>query len=686
MSRRPWMVAVLATLLVGGTAAPAGAVPSGAGATRALSALVTTVQASPVAATRDPAGRLNVIRTRGDGVILRDQMATPGSRFLGWRASSGPALLAMAAESDTFVAVEAGLDASGNIYVSRQNNAGSDQWTAWQQLLDLQLTSIALARNADGRLEMIGTLFSGSVIRRTQVAAGSVDAAAGWGPWRVLDGELMQSVAAEINSDGRITIVGIGRSGASTGLPFVRTQTAVNSTSWWQWTPLPGGPLPGGAHLNSIAIAKSNDDKLKVFGIDDAGRLLLIREATFDATSWDPSWFVAQDGHGGAIAAQSDANGTIHLFGNDGAGTLSYRTGSIDDVYGSWRPLNQYLPAIDFSVPKLKALVIRVEWPGRFQGPNGRGLSELTQMVNSDQYWPEVSYGGRPDFTVSTVGQMVAIPAPSASLTPCSAEYYRAISSVVDPIAANRSRDPNLFDKVLYYLPNLPECTALGVVGRGEVGGKRAWVNANPTDKASDTQGILHELGHTLGLDHATARSCFDGAHQPVTLSTDCTDASHGDPHSVMGNRQSGGIAASQRAYLGWMNGRMANVPASGFTYTISPVELTMIEPGRSTLQALRIDDNGIILWVELRQQVGADTNVVTNPGVYIYQEDTATPRFSHLLDMTPGSHPENRDIGFDHDDANLAVGRTWVNPLGHLKITVTSANSAGAGIVIAPA
>ena len=680
MSRQPWIVAMLTTLVVGGTATSADAVTGSGKATQAVSTLA-VVSPAPMAAAVDSAGNLNVIRTRGDGVILRDQKGASG-RFMGWQASSGPALVAVAAESDTFVAVEAGLDAQGNVYVSRQVSAGSAQWTGWQVLNDLLLTSVALARNADGRLELIGTNFDGSVIRRTQNAVGSVDPATGWGQWRMLDGPPMQSVAAETNFDGRITMVGIGRAGDLAGMPFFRTQMAVNNTNWWEWRSLSGRQLPPGARLHSIAVARANDDMLKVFGVENGGRLLVLRETSVDGPQWDPSWGIMNDGHGDTIAAQGDVNQSIHLFGSDGAGTTSFRVGHPTDVYSSWHPMNQYAPVLDVKPTRLTALVMMVEWQGHTHGPNSRGISEVAQMVNSDHWWPEVSYGHFADFTVGTVGQMVIIPTPPAALTPCSPEFFQAISIPADLLAASRGRNPFLYNKVVYYLPHLGCPTTEGQVDR--VGGQKAYILANP-NKAQDRLTILHELGHLLGLHHADGRGCHVPGHpdQPVTLSTECTPVEYAAPMSVMGDGRAGtlaGFAASQRALLGWLTGRTIDVrPSRGIqSVNLSPIELTTVEPGRSIVQAIRITDNGMTLWVELRQPVGVDTDDVPFPGVYIYQE-LGGDAHSYLLDMTPGSLP----AVFDYVDAGLLPGRTWVNPLGDLAITVQSVDSASAAIRI---
>jgi hypothetical protein len=618
---------------------------------------------SPIAAAVDFTGHLDLVRVRNDGVVLRDeQVASNGARFPGWRVTYAR-LMSVAAELDgSGVVVEAGIDSAGEVFTSRQDHFGSTTYVDWQ-LTDGNLMSIAAARNANGTIELLGTDVYGSVFHRTQTAPGSL----GWTPWARLDGLPMRSVAAEANADGRITMVGV----TSGGAPFYRTQQAPDSAVWEQWAPLPG------ERLTSIAVAKGRDDRLKAFGIDGLGHLRSVTQTAPGAATWDPDWDLKVDGHFGTIAAQSDANGSIVLFGNDGSGVMSYRFDTID----VWFLLIQYAVHVDPSVPKRKALVIPVVWAAGNGLPDGvpvHSVEEIVPMINGDHWWSEVSYGHFPDWEVGAVLQTVAILAPQPSLGLCSGAFYSEIASRVDPIAAARDRNVANYDAVLYYLPHIDACNPVA----GRAIGKSAFVNGG------DVKDVLHELGHTRGLGHSNARACVDGANHPVALSANCTNIEYADPNSAMGNRQGGGFAAPQRAFEGWLSGpgQQVTVPATGGTYMLAPLELTAMEPGRPSLQALRIND-GTTLWVEYRLKVGVDMFEVHTPGVLIYQQAN-TPNESYLLDMTPGSLPDSRTdpIGRDHTDADLAPGHTWVNPLGHLKITVNFANTVGAQITVSPA
>jgi hypothetical protein len=120
------------------------------------------------------------------------------------------------------------------------------------------------------------------------------------------------------------------------------------------------------------------------------------------------------------------------------------------------------------------------------------------------------------------------------------------------------------------------------------------------------------------------------------------------------------------------MNGRLLDVPAGGGTFDLLPLEVNDLG-----VQALRLVDGGATLWIEYRQPIGVDATLnPANAGVLVRQQVPGQGLKSFLLDMTPGSPG-----GFG--DARMNVGQTWFNPLGTMKITVTSAGPAGARVVI---
>ncbi|EMF01335.1 hypothetical protein J7W19_31150 [Streptomyces mobaraensis NBRC 13819 = DSM 40847] len=94
-------------------------------------------------------------------------------------------------------------------------------------------SSIAAARNADGRLELFGTDSTGGVWHRRQVSPG-----AGWTGWEKFDGSLTQ-VAAQTNADGRVELFGVDR----TGGVWHRWQTYAGG-GWTGWDKFDGALRP----------------------------------------------------------------------------------------------------------------------------------------------------------------------------------------------------------------------------------------------------------------------------------------------------------------------------------------------------------------------------------------------------------------------------------------------------------
>ncbi len=187
-----------------------------------------------------------------------------------------------------------------------------------------------------------------------------------------------------------------------------------------------------------------------------------------------------------------------------------------------------------------------------------------------------------------------------------------------------------------------------------------------------------HELGHLLlGLSsHANLARCEDANGNFVTLSNRCTGVEYGDTFDTMGGG-SGVFNAIFQNKLGWMNGEVASVNAGDFTqsWTLKP----MSEPGQG-LRAVRLVDGPTTLWIEYRQPTGGDTpRFPTEPGlpygVLIHREVDGG---SQILDITPQGPFED-----DYVQPGLRAGQTWENPLGEMKITVTSRSQLAATVRI---
>jgi hypothetical protein len=188
-----------------------------------------------------------------------------------------------------------------------------------------------------------------------------------------------------------------------------------------------------------------------------------------------------------------------------------------------------------------------------------------------------------------------------------------------------------------------------------------------------------HELGHYLGLEHATSIACTDPGGANVPLSENCASTEYGDAYDLMG-RGTGAFNAVYANQLGWLNNQFTDVAAGDYSasFTLRPFTGPIRER-----RALRLRDGKATLWLEYRQQVGIDApfyngrNISATPGLVVHREITNTEKgkpISQLLDMTPTQDPAN---------AVLPVGQTWANPLGEMKIRVDSASPEAVTVTI---
>jgi hypothetical protein len=195
--------------------------------------------------------------------------------------------------------------------------------------------------------------------------------------------------------------------------------------------------------------------------------------------------------------------------------------------------------------------------------------------------------------------------------------------------------------------PHVPEC---GWTGMAELPGSVAWINGELTVRT-----VAHELGHNLGVHHASALRCTEKG-VPVSVGGDCSLEEYGDPFDIMGGGERH-TSNWNKARLGWLgNSNRVDVTASG-THALAAQEALT-----SDVQLLRIPrGDGLYYHVELRQPFGSffDNFALADPAVrgvtLRLAPDYPNTTQSQLIDTNPATQT--------FEDAPLTVGRTFADP-----------------------
>jgi hypothetical protein len=221
------------------------------------------------------------------------------------------------------------------------------------------------------------------------------------------------------------------------------------------------------------------------------------------------------------------------------------------------------------------------------------------------------------------------------------------------------------YDHIVHYFPSSFYC---GWSGVGHLPGELSWING------SGASTVAHELGHNLGLHHASSLSCRDGSGTRVTVGESCTSSEYGDPFDVMG-KGFRHFNAFHKGRLGWLGPQNTlDVTASG-TFQITPVA----RPSAG-VQALRVPlaGTGLYYYVELRRPFGFDAFSEQSPvvaGALVHlAPDYDTILRPQLLDMNPATSSFN--------DAALPVGQTFTDS-NAISITVNDVTADAATVTV---
>ncbi|HRN95908.1 MAG TPA: zinc-dependent metalloprotease family protein [Candidatus Levybacteria bacterium] len=145
-----------------------------------------------------------------------------------------------------------------------------------------------------------------------------------------------------------------------------------------------------------------------------------------------------------------------------------------------------------------------------------------------------------------------------------------------------------------------------------------------------------HELGHNLGVHHASVLDCGNQALALSGCSYDRTpQLVYGDAFNIMGNTIAH-MSAPHKEYIGWLQPSQVKDVTSSGSYTVEP----MASPSNGT-KALKIPRGGDdYLYIEYRQPIGSDSKLGAGNNSNVFQgallHTLISPIQTALIDVSP--------------------------------------------------
>ena len=265
------------------------------------------------------------------------------------------------------------------------------------------------------------------------------------------------------------------------------------------------------------------------------------------------------------------------------------------------------------------------------------------------------------------------------------------------------------YDHVIYYFKSPDPPGGCGWAGLGYMPGNAVYI-----DNAFSLSVVAHELGHNLGVHHASTLRCVAGGTNVAFTSTNraCSSDEYGDMYDIMGKSATNQQNAYHKLQSGWLGAatgpRVTTITATG-DYTVAPLEassgvaLLLIPHVTAGLDSSGHSSFGSTFALDYRQPTGtsfdtfASTPLATS-GVQIRLVQTpgsGSPIQTQLIDTTPQTSTFN-DAGltlnstFTDATDGITIQTTDVNPLGatvHVTFpsTGTGGGGGGGGTTVAP-
>lgn len=323
-----------------------------------------------------------------------------------------------------------------------------------------------------------------------------------------------------------------------------------------------------------------------------------------------------------------------------------------------------------------------------FQNDNYEPVSkdEVRNLIFGDtnsvgSYYKEISYN-KTSFSGDIVGYYKI---PYSNLD-CGQSYDWAISA--ETIAYTNGINLDNYPRRVYVFPSKGNCWASAWSTIGGIPSK-VWMTdseTSPDFNEAKYPGIYsHEMGHSLGVNHANSYECIDKQVGDFENYSDCSSKEYGDPTDVMGFSSWTniyGFDAPHRDEVKWIDpGQIANISGNG-TYNVYPLNESI-----SSIKTLKIPipNSFQYYYVSYRKAESYDSSlssgITGGVSIHVFSDspyvDSSNP--TNLIDNYPEGQPYN-----DFSNSSLRDGGEFNDPYNGIKIQQLSHDSNFATVNIA--
>ncbi|HUG28913.1 MAG TPA: fibronectin type III domain-containing protein [Candidatus Limnocylindria bacterium] len=233
-----------------------------------------------------------------------------------------------------------------------------------------------------------------------------------------------------------------------------------------------------------------------------------------------------------------------------------------------------------------KLAVILINFSNDTRKPYTRAFANRVVFKNADsvrEYYLEQSKGA-----VSITGttfDWLQIPHNSGTCD------YRLWADAAKAGLAARGIDLSTYTNFMFMFPPTSSCSWRGLA---QLPGPVAWINGSPYLRVA-----AHELGHNLGVHHASSLRCKKNGVR-VALSSNCTRSEYGDPFTTMGGAMTRHVHNLELIQIGYLPTSAARTVVTSGTYTLKHASATS---GTRIISIPR--GNGTFLYLEYRRPYG---------------------------------------------------------------------------------